>query len=108
MLFDFASDAIRPAYIQKLDQLGRFLQDNPQAFVVAQGHTDSIGGKEFNLALSAERALVVGEYLVHEFGIDPIRIIALWYGDANPAADNGTAEGRQLNRRVEIAIGGLN
>ena len=47
----------------------------------------------------------VKDYLVNKFSIDMDRIVTLWYGELNPANDNATEEGRQLNRRVEIAVG---
>ncbi len=107
MLFDHDSNIIREEYHSKLERLGRFLQDNPQAFVLLQGHSDNVGNEEYNLALSEKRAGQVGGYLVENFNIDPERIVTFWYGDLNPAADNGSEEGRQRNRRVEIAVGGL-
>lgn len=107
MLFDFNSDGIRPEYPEKLDKLGVFLQDNPDAFVVLQGHTDNVGSKEYNLSLSEKRADQVGNYLINKFGISSERIITFWYGDMNPAAENTSEEGRRRNRRVEVAVGGL-
>jgi OOP family OmpA-OmpF porin len=105
MLFDFNSAAVRGEYIDKLAMLGDYLQKNPDAFVVAAGFTDSVGDEEFNLALSERRAASFKDYLVNNFSIDGNRIVTLWYGELNPAADNSTDEGRQRNRRVEIAVG---
>ncbi len=107
MLFDHDSDVIREEYHSKLEKLGRFLQEHPKTFVVLQGHSDNVGNEEYNLALSGKRADRVEDYLVENFNIDPERVITFWYGDLNPAADNGSEEGRQRNRRVEIAVGGL-
>ena len=108
MLFDFGSDAIRPSYDSKLDELGAYMKQNPSAYVVAAGYTDSVGSEEYNLGLSERRVASVKAYLVDKHGIDADRIIDLWYGEINPVADNGTEDGRQANRRVEIAIGGIN
>ena len=105
MRFDFDSSAIRSEYNDKLDQLGSYLQGNPNAYVVAVGYTDSVGTVEYNLALSGRRASAVKAYLVNNHSIDANRIVTLWYGDFNPIADNATSEGRQRNRRVEIAVG---
>lgn len=105
LLFGSNSEAINTQYHQKLELLGRFLEENPSSYVVLQGFSDSTGSAEQNLALSQARAMAVGQYLVDNFGIDPVRIVPLWYGDLNPAADNGSVQGRQLNRRVEIAVG---
>ena len=105
MLFDFDSSAIRSEYDDKLGQLGSYLQSNPNAYVVAAGYTDSVGQEEYNLRLSERRADSVKKRLVDDHGIDSDRIITLWFGDFNPVADNATSEGRQLNRRVVIAVG---
>ena len=106
ILFDFDSSALRSEYNEKLDKLGAFLMDNPQATVVAAGFADSQGDEEYNLWLSKRRANSVKNYLVSTFNIDMDRVVTLWYGELNPAADNATEEGRQLNRRVEVAVGG--
>ena len=107
MLFDFDSSAIRGEYNEKLAMLGDYLQKNPGAFVVAAGFADSQGDEEYNLWLSERRVSSVKDYLVNQYSIDMDRIVTHWYGELNPAADNATEEGRQLNRRVEIAIGGM-
>ncbi len=108
MLFDYNSSAIRSEYNEKLDMLGDYLQKNPDAYVVAGGFADSTGEEEYNLALSERRAASVKDYLVNTFSVDADRIVTLWFGELNPVADNATDEGRQLNRRVEIAVGGVN
>ena len=105
LLFDFDSSAIRSGHDDKLDMLGAYLQKNPDAYVVAAGFTDSQGDEEYNLWLSERRAASVKDYLVNKFSIDMDRIVTLWYGELNPAADNATEEGQQINRRVEIAVG---
>jgi len=58
-------------------------------------------------SLSEQRANSVKDYLVNTAGIGDDRIVTLWFGEINPAADNATEEGRQRNRRVEIAVGGV-
>ena len=105
MLFDFDSSAIRSEYNEKLDMLGDYLQKNPEAFVVTAGFADSAGDDEYNLSLSKRRATNVKNYLVSTFDIDFNRVVPLWFGELNPTADNSTNEGRQRNRRVEIAVG---
>ena len=67
------------------------------------GYTDSSGGEDANLRLSEKRAQRVKAYLV-ENGIDENRLEAKGFGEANPIADNDTAEGRRKNRRVELEI----
>lgn len=105
LLFDFGSSTIRGEYNDNLDMLGQYLQKNPEAYAVAVGFADSVGDEEYNLLLSERRASGVKDYLVNTFNIDMGRIVTQWYGELNPAADNATGEGRQLNRRVEIAVG---
>jgi OOP family OmpA-OmpF porin len=108
MLFDWDSAAIRSEYFEKLDMLGDFLQKNPSAYVVTAGFSDSTGAAEYNLELSALRVLSFKAYLAGNLGIDPVRIVPLWFGELNPVGDNTTRPGRQLNRRVEIAVAGIN
>jgi OOP family OmpA-OmpF porin len=105
MLFDFDSAVIRDGYMEKLGMLADYLQKNPDAYVVAAGYTDSTGDEEYNLALSYRRADSIKDHLITIHGIGADRIVTLWYGDLNPVADNGSAQGRQRNRRVEIAVG---
>ena len=87
--------------------LGQFLQTTPSAFVVAAGFADNSGDEEYNLWISERRVANFKTYLVDNFAINGDRIVTLWYGELNPVADNETEEGRQLNRRVEVAVGGL-
>ena len=105
ILFDFNSADLRGEYKEKLNMLGDYLKSNPDAYVVAGGYADSAGDEDYNLALSQRRAASVKAFLVDQAGIDGNRIVDLWFGELNPVADNGTAQGRQLNRRVEIAVG---
>jgi OOP family OmpA-OmpF porin len=87
--------------------LGKFLEDNPDTFAVLAGFTDNAGAEEYNLKLSRMRAQNVKNFILEQSRIDPDRVILFWYGPANPVASNDTLEGRNQNRRVEIAIGGL-
>lgn len=107
VLFGFDSYTIGSEFNEKLDMLANFLKENPDAFVVASGFTDSMGDEEYNLGLSERRVNAVKDYLVNA-GIDEDRIVAHWFGQLNPVGDNATAEGQALNRRVEFAVGGVN
>jgi outer membrane protein OmpA-like peptidoglycan-associated protein len=69
----------------------------------SEGHTDSVGSEEFNLALSQRRADAVKEVLTAK-GVSPERILTKGYGKQFPVASNDTESGRQLNRRVEVLI----
>ena len=107
ILFDFNSADIKPEYVDQLDKLGQFLKANPSAFVAIDGYADSVGSEEANLWMSRHRVTSVEGYLIEHFDIDPLRIVPMWYGERNPTADNSSANGRVLNRRVESAVGGL-
>ena len=71
------------------------------------GYTDDTGKAEYNMELSRRRAEAVADYLQKKFELGSDRVVANWYGAANPIASNDTTEGRAQNRRVEIAIGGM-
>lgn len=105
MLFDFDSTAIRDGYLEKLGMLADYLQTNPDAYVVAAGFSDNHGDEEYNLTLSHRRAEAVKAHLTDVHGIGANRIVTLWFGELNPVADNASPEGRQRNRRVEVAVG---
>ena len=91
----------------RLKLVADFLQNNPDAFAVLAGFSDSAGAEEYNLKLSRMRSQSVKNFILEQSRIDPDRVIAFWYGNTNPVASNDTAEGRKKNRRVEIAIGGI-
>jgi OOP family OmpA-OmpF porin len=105
--FNFDKASLRTDYVDEVDALGEFLQKNPEAYVLLEGYTDSTGGEEYNLGLSLRRAESVANYLMDNYNIGSDRIVVNYYGIANPAASNATSEGRAMNRRVEVAVGGL-
>ena len=105
ILFDFDSVAILPEYQGGLDEIGEFMQNNPNSYVVLAGFADSVGDEEYNLGLSRRRAESAAAYLQKNANIDEDRIVVEWFGKHNPIADNSTPEGRKLNRRVESGIG---
>jgi OOP family OmpA-OmpF porin len=107
VLFDFDKASVRTSYVDEVDALGGFLQKNPSAYVLLEGYTDSTGPEEYNLTLALRRAESIANYLMDNYNIADDRIVVNYYGSANPAADNATAEGRAMNRRVEVAVGGL-
>lgn len=84
-----------------LDQVYESLAEWQEVKLEIQGHTDSQGSDVANLKLSQARAEAVRMYLIKK-GISPDRLRAVGYGEANPIADNTTAEGRERNRRVEM------
>jgi OOP family OmpA-OmpF porin len=107
ILFDLDQFDIPSKYRQTLDKLGRFMKANPNTYAVMAGFSCSLGSQAYNLGLSKFRVRQVSQYLEKHFNIDSDRLVTLWYGKMNPIAENSTEEGRRLNRRVEIAVGGL-
>ena len=105
--FDYDKFELKPKEKDELNQLGKFLQTNPKAFVAMQGFTDNRGTPEYNMKLSRERAEAVTDYLMKNFKLDSGRVATMWYGESNPAASNDTPEGRAKNRRVEVSVSGM-
>jgi len=86
-----------------LTELARILNNYPDTDILIEGHTDADGTEEYNMALSERRALSVANYLI-EHTVEAARMTITWYGEMQPIADNETVEGKQQNRRVEVAI----
>ena len=105
VLFDTGKADLNPGASRNLDQLVQFLTDHAERRVEIDGYTDSVGTDSFNLDLSQRRADTVKSVLVHR-GIDSARIVSRGYGKEFGVASNADSGGRQLNRRVEIVIGG--
>lgn len=77
------------------------LNKRPDVRVRVEGHTDSVGPEDYNQGLSERRANAVRQILVDN-GVSPGRLTSIGFGESNPIASNDTAEGRALNRRVEL------
>ncbi len=107
VLFDTGKAELNPGASRTLDQLARFLSEHPDRRVQIDGFTDSVGSDGFNQELSRRRADAAKSALLTR-GIDASRIGATGYGRAFPVASNSESGGRQLNRRVEVVIGGDN
>jgi outer membrane protein OmpA-like peptidoglycan-associated protein len=107
VLFDTGKAELNSGAARKLDQLAQFLTDHPDRRLQIDGFTDSVGTDSYNLDLSQRRADAVKMALLTR-GIDPSRIGTQGYGKAFPVANNTDSGGRQLNRRVEVVIGGDN
>ena len=100
--FDFDKWDIKPESHKGLDQQVTFLKQNMNLIVEIQGHTDNVGDKNYNQALSEKRANAVKDYLI-EKGITKDRLSSKGYGMTIPFASNDTEEGRAKNRRVQFS-----
>jgi outer membrane protein OmpA-like peptidoglycan-associated protein len=107
VLFDTGRSELNPGAGRKLDQLAQFLGEHKERRVQIDGFTDSVGTDSYNEELSRRRADAVKSALLVR-GIDSSRISTQGYGKAFPVANNTDSGGRQLNRRVEVVIGGDN
>ena len=103
LLFDFDSAALRANAEQDLAEFAESMQDFPETNILIVGHTDAKGSADYNQQLSERRAGSAADYLGRR-GLDSDRLITTGKGESEPVATNETAEGRQQNRRVEVAI----
>jgi len=103
IFFEFDKAELLPESKQELDMLVDLLYDYPHMEVEISGHTDNIGGEQYNLKLSEARAKAVVDYLINN-KTDRSRLAYKGYGYSKPIATNDTEEGRQLNRRVEFKV----
>jgi outer membrane protein OmpA-like peptidoglycan-associated protein len=103
VLFDFDSSALRSASRSELREMAGVFNRYSDTSIVVEGHTDSIGTDAYNQRLSVRRASAVANFLQDQ-GVRGSRIDAYGYGESRPRASNGTASGRQQNRRVEIYV----
>lgn len=101
ILFDFAKATLKPSSNVELDKVVRAMKADATLKVQIAGHTDNIGNKSSNIALSQNRARSVAAYLISK-GIAAGSISTEGFGSAIPVAGNDTDSGRALNRRVEI------
>lgn len=101
----FATDAseVTPRFAEILDSVAVVLEEFDNTLIEVTGHTDSTGSDEYNLGLSERRANSVAASL-RSSGVDADRIITKGFGESRPIADNATAEGRAMNRRVEVLL----
>ena len=104
LTFASGQDVVRPAYRSLLEKVKRAADVFPRSQVTIEGHTDSYGGDENNLALSRRRAEAVGAFLTNELQVPPFRISSVGYGETQPIANNDTEQGRERNRRIDVII----
>jgi outer membrane protein OmpA-like peptidoglycan-associated protein len=105
VLFDTGSYTLKPGAREKLAKISGILLAHPGLVLQIEGHTDSVGSDEYNQQLSDRRAGTVQEFLVQQ-GVAAGSATAVGFGKMEPVATNDTAEGRQLNRRVELVVNG--
>ena len=108
VLFDSGKAQLRRSAYPVLDKVAKVLQEVSDQPIGVEGHTDNVpikySGWADNRALSLARAKAVVDYLMEKGGVDRARLTPIGFGEERPIASNGTAEGRQKNRRVEIII----
>jgi outer membrane protein OmpA-like peptidoglycan-associated protein len=103
ILFDVDRSELRSASRANLQELANNLRDYPRTDVLIIGHTDATGPDAYNQTLSERRAQSAASYL-EQLGVAGERVSTRGMGENDPVATNDTAEGRQLNRRVEVVI----
>lgn len=103
ILFDVNSTTLKSEAQQNIEQLAKTLNKYSDTNVLIEGHTDNTGKDDYNQKLSERRAEAVSEFTKKQ-GVADSRITTAGYGEKQPIADNNTVDGRQKNRRVEIAI----
>lgn len=103
ILFDVDKATLKQNSKDELGELAVILNKYADTNILIEGHTDSTGSEEYNLTLSKRRAESVSNWLAIQ-KVDPTRFTVMGYGEAQPVAPNETAEGRTLNRRVEVGI----
>jgi OOP family OmpA-OmpF porin len=101
--FQTGQDVILPGAEYVLRDAAATLNKHPSLLIEVAGHTDDVGPGDINYSLSERRAVTVRDFLIR-YGVDENRIAAVGYGEAQPIADNSTAEGRATNRRVELRV----
>ena len=102
LLFDFDSDALTPQARENLDALAASLNKYPQSDLMIVGHTDNVGSDSYNMDLSNRRAASARAFLRSSGVTRTIKSVGR--GEREPITDNESEEGRQQNRRVEVAI----
>ena len=104
LLFEFNSSELRESAKVGLMKLGLLMDRNPGLYCWIEGHTDLVGGDEFNLNLSIQRAEAVKNYLVTSLRMDSSKILTRGFGRYEPLITTGTSEEQSANRRVEIRM----
>jgi len=104
VLFKTGHSDLLPGAKDSLNQVAAVLINQPDRQLTIEGYTDSRGSASLNQRLSEQRANAVRDYLVSQ-GVAATQLTIEGKGAQSPIADNRTAEGRAMNRRVEIVVG---
>lgn len=104
VFFDFDQATLKPESKPALEGAAKIMRENPGIRVEIQGHTDNVGGADYNRRLSQRRAQAVVDYLVASLGVDIARLQARGFGPDRPIASNETEEGQAQNRRAEFIV----
>ncbi len=104
LLFEFNKSDLRESAKIGLMKLALLMDRNPELYCWIEGHTDLIGGDDFNLNLSIHRAEAVKQYLVNSMRMDAAKIYTRGFGRYEPLVITGSADEQSLNRRVEIKM----
>jgi len=105
VLFDTARYTLKPGAREKLAKVSGIILGHPGLKIAVEGHTDSVGGDEYNMRLSENRAASVRDFLIAQ-GVPAASVTSQGFGKTMPVADNASAAGRQQNRRVELVVSG--
>ncbi len=103
IFFETGKAILKPESADALNQVLRFLENNPSMKLEISGHTDNTGSLRINQKLSRERASAVVDYLV-ERGVPQEMLESKGYADTQPVTENSTSKGREQNRRVEFKV----
>lgn len=103
ILFDTGKADLKPAAKKSIAEMGGIMKKYPENVLTIKGYTDSTGSAQVNETLSQKRAEAVKQQLVAS-GIPAATITTQGLGPQNPVADNGTADGRKQNRRVDVEV----
>ena len=103
ILFETNSSTLQSQAKTNISKLAVVLNKYPDTNILITGHTDFDGTEQYNLDLSERRAKSVSDYTMGQ-GVNSSRLSVIGLGELEPVATNDTVEGKQLNRRVEIAI----
>ena len=103
ILFDVNKSDLKMEAQENIAQMATILNKYEDTNILLEGHTDSDGAEDYNMALSERRTRAVGNYLAQN-GVLSGRVSVMWYGETQPVEDNATAEGKRANRRVEVAV----